>query len=639
MTQNAEALLERNLTFLLQNFPQLLERIELLAPTQTQQERDSTGRIVNIRLDAGHLLYPEGEAAITEQVQSFLADPTRFVFADTTHINNLPDSIQRRLGNREWPLSAGPSADTGILIVVGLGLGLHLPALMTALKPRYLVVIEPVADFFAHSLHVVDWERIAAALRQRGGGLALVPGTDPRATFCDLTLHLTNDEWIGQIDGSYIYVHYQSEDIAAIIAGLPALLMQHGTSKGFLADERLMMRNTLTNILTYPVRTLSVPPQQELSVPVFLVGSGPSLDTALPVIKANLDRAVIVSCGTTLSLLLKNGITPHVQVEIENLPLVYDLMATLAVTYDLSPIHLIASTTVDPRVPALFGDVTFFVREGGCARQVVQSVAMLPLAEPNVVNAAFASLSILGGREYFLFGLDLGRPIDAAHHAKGSVYDNVLAHLDEEIGQAFVLTAPGNFGGTVSTSLYLDAARAAVEFLQAYLKCRIYNCSNGVAIDGAQPMRLERVKLGKTTVNPKAVLEDALAKLPVHGRELVEGLEFRHAAQRAHGLVELFADGFHGSTTTGVAGLADRGVDLLSRLSNPEAGLFKDSLWSILRAIGAFAYRLDDAEVRRVFLEEAEGEVSAAAVEFAQCITAILDELQAILDTAGPLSS
>lgn len=635
MTPDTDALLQRNLMFLASDFPHLFQRQELLIPSETVQERDSTGRVVNIRLDADHLLYPEGETAIVRQVQSYLADPTRFIFQDAQHVNTLPERTRQWLGRLELPLSGVPSVDTGILFVVGLGMGLHLPALLTSLKPRIMVVMEPVADFFAHSLHVVDWEEIANTLRQRGGGLALIPGVDPRATLQDLREHFADDRWIGQVDGSYVYVHYQSDAIAAITEGLVPLLVQCGTSKGFVADERLMMRNTLTNLLTCPARTVSVSPQQELATPVFLVGAGPSLDEALPLIKAYRDRAIVVSCGTTLSLLLKNGITPHVQIELENTPLVYDLTAALAETYDLRPIHLIATSTVDPRVPALFDDVAFFVREGGCASLVAQTLQPLPAGEPNVVNAAFSALCLLGFREFYLFGIDLGRSANGAHHAQGAVYYNVLADLDERIEQEFILTAPGNFGGTVMTSLRLEAARTGLELLQAVVKTRLYNCSKGVAIDGARPLRPKNVKLAKAGEDPAAVLSDALATLPAHGPgDLVAGLDFRQASQRAHALADLFADAFHGSTTTGVNGLVDRGADVLAQVSNPEAALIKDSLWSVLRLVAFIAHRLENDEIRQAFLSDAEGEITATALEFAQSAAAILEELQSLIRTA-----
>jgi hypothetical protein len=632
MTADANALLQSNLMFLAETLPEVLERPELLAAQESEAAFDELGRVVNVRLPGDRLLYPEGGAAVLRQVETYLADPTRFVFQDAEHVNTLPDRTREWLDRQELTLTVAPDSGTGILFVIGLGLGLHLPGLIAGLQPRFVVVIEPVPDFFAHSLHCVDWAGINADLQQRGGELKLIVDSDPLTALLGLRIICADLRWVSEVDGSYLYVHYQSEAVGTITDGLVPMLVQAGYSKGFVADERLMMVNTLTNLRTYSFHGLTAPPGGEPAMPVFIIGAGPSLDEALPTIKAYQDRALIVSCGTTLSLLLKNGIRPHVQVELENTPLVYQLTAALAEQHDLRSIHLIATTTVDPRVPGLFGDASLFVREGGCASQVAKSLRPLAAAEPNVVNAAFAALCLLGFRHFYLFGIDLGRHADKPHHAKNAVYYNVLSNLDERIEREFVLSMPGNFGGTVMTSLRLEAAKAGMELLQAVLETRLFNCSDGIAITGAAPLRPKAVKLPRAKTPPAAVLRQALAALPAYAPgQLTAGLDFTAAAQRARHLAERLATAFQGSSDGDSRRLVDRTEALLASQGNPEAAILTGSLWSVVRLMDFLAKRIEDPAARRAFLQQAEQEAAAAAVELAEATAAVLDECQACI--------
>ena len=52
-------------------------------------------------------------------------------------------------------------------------------------------------------------------------------------------------------------------------------------------------------------------------VPVFIIGNGPSLDTAIEKIKKCESDAIIMSCGTAITALHKHGIVPDFHFEVE----------------------------------------------------------------------------------------------------------------------------------------------------------------------------------------------------------------------------------------------------------------------------------------------------------------------------------
>lgn len=55
-------------------------------------------------------------------------------------------------------LLAVPPADrTGLLVVIGIGLGLHIPDLIRTVSPRHVVLVEPIEEFAVHSMQALDW--------------------------------------------------------------------------------------------------------------------------------------------------------------------------------------------------------------------------------------------------------------------------------------------------------------------------------------------------------------------------------------------------------------------------------------------------------------------------------------------------
>ena len=97
-------------------------------------------------------------------------------------------------------------------------------------------------------------------------------------------------------------------------------------------------------------------------IPAFIVGSAPSLDESIDVIKRYKDRAIIISCGTALGVLLGNGITPDFHVEMENTPEILDVIAYQSKTYDISPVRLVASYTVAPKIADHFSTAIYYLR-------------------------------------------------------------------------------------------------------------------------------------------------------------------------------------------------------------------------------------------------------------------------------------
>jgi hypothetical protein len=99
----------------------------------------------------------------------------------------------------------------------------------------------------------------------------------------------------------------------------------------------------------------------------------------------------------------------------------------------------------------------------------------------------------------YLFGVDLGYKDPERHHSKDTAYFN---ELKEKVNHKKFNTnrrVDGNFGDKVYVNHVFDWARTSMEYAlrrrESDSVC--YNCSDGVKIEGAEPLRIEDINLDK----------------------------------------------------------------------------------------------------------------------------------------------
>ncbi|MCG8510307.1 MAG: DUF115 domain-containing protein, partial [Rhodospirillales bacterium] len=317
-------------------------------------------------------------------------------------------------------------------------------------------------------------------------------------------------------------------------------------SSGFFEDEILMMQNTYQNLRQWPFHLIDRHPRIEQHYPMFVVGSGPSLDRDLPFIKKWRDRAIIFSCGTSLGILLKNGIRPDLHVENENtLPLVKNLEG-FRDKYGLHDIRLVSTTTLQAKASRLFDRRWFYYRAPLSSSKLLSGgTEPLPYADPLVANSACAVSAYLGFQNIYLFGVDCGRHITGEHHAKDAIYyqDEFEIDPNDRPDVGFEREVPGNFGGKMLTSWSLDLSRRSLTALMQARGLTIINCSDGARIDGTRPKVSAAIKLDSEPNRQEAVLSSIEEKLQAYdGGEMLENIDLRPHADACDVFVEKFTE-------------------------------------------------------------------------------------------------
>lgn len=393
-----------------------------------------------------------------------------------------------RATEEEIVFQGGPVWDGHVTVVaLGLGLGLHILPLVEKTRCHNLIIVEPNPDFIYHSLSCLDWHALIEHFRKDRRFLAIFPFAEPQYLASELR-HIVRCSGPAFLDGLKFIQAYENSQISEAMNMMRSDAQLLSIGLGFLADEFDMLRNSHGNLRKGGVR-LFAQQDRRLGMPAFIMGSGPSIDRDLDVIRANQDRALIVTCGTALRIALANGIVPDFHVELENVPEVYDVvLQRLAQRYDFSPITLVASTTVDPRVPSLFKKTAFFFRAGLSSYEQFchDDRHNLRYPMPTVANSGVSLALELGAREVYLFGIDLGARDPKNHHAKDSPY---MAGEANFINTEIDVPVPANFGGICYTERVYQWSRSLLEeCFQFWRQGRtFYNCADGIRIPGTLP--------------------------------------------------------------------------------------------------------------------------------------------------------
>ncbi len=528
-------------------FPKVVACIEQGSPV-TSSVVFENGAAVDIRVD-GRLIYGGDARRFAEgQVDAFINKPIRF-FVQRLDLSGIITGVGKRLIARiekglrtdEFGECTGqPTGNPTFLIVFGVGLGHHLRDLVAQTQARWVIIVEPLVEFFEHSFHVVDWSEIASGIEAKGGSIQIITETEPGKVVRGICA-IVQEKGIPYADGSWVFTHYPFWAFTEARNRLHEAVEFAFINRGFYEDELVMMRNAVENCTTHDSWLMESRPRLCRPETAAIVAAGPSLDESIETLHRIRDRVVLFSAGTALRALLRNNIIPDFHCELENVAAVVDALAETAKFGDLSKITLIASTTVHPRVPPMFGDTIFFFRDSvSPTRILARKHREIYGTSPTCANLALTVAGEMGFMDCALFGTDCGVRRGSARHAKGTVYSDVekFEMLDKSAGHGVEIE--GNFGGKVRTDLIYDACRVMLGYTIGYLGLKARNCSDGALIEHAKPCVPEALQIATPIVDRAGVvaaLEASMERYPAGG--IIEQADLELMRQNAK---ELFAD-------------------------------------------------------------------------------------------------
>ncbi|MCE2571546.1 motility associated factor glycosyltransferase family protein [Motilimonas eburnea] len=458
-------------------------------------------------------------------------------FLHYEYLNKLVELQNREL---EFAESFFPES-LGLMICFGLGTGFYLENLISNHQVNRLYIYEPNHDFFYASLHLIDWKSILEKLDEMGSSLHFCLGANEQAFFADLTKELTYKGGY-DIGKSYLYKHYDSDVINKACEVYKQRSYELAFGFGFFDDGLIATAHHYYNLKDIPVIEDKPAFQNNANIPVFLCGNGPSLDKNIALIKAQQSKAIVISCGTAIDSLLKNGIVPDMHVEQERTWQVTERLLTVDPKV-LKEMVLLSMNTVSPEAFALFDRKIMGLKLNEPPTSLTYSMSEeakkmkgILYCNPTVANTALCIVEALGFKNIYFIGIDLGFP-NGQHHSIDSVYyengeDRKVFHQKSQDK----IEVKGNFGGTVRSSYIFGFSLKALERVIAdNVSLNCFNLSDGALIEGAKPLEPHELVLSGTELDKGKVINstleyyqfDASAFATMFKEKLVE-LDFCH---------------------------------------------------------------------------------------------------------------
>jgi hypothetical protein len=438
-----------------------------------------------------------------------------------------------------------------LLVFTGVGLGFHIERILQKCKVGNLIIFEHSLDRFLTSLYTIDWENIYQQFTNNEHGtiqLILSYGSldnnHKAAIWNELVQYCPHFPF-----STIFYNHLMDTKNQDIIQKIQTDVPVYTNQWGHFDDEINQYNNARHNLLNNS--KLFTPSQFAANnhIPVIIIGGGPSLDDRIEIIRKYRDKALIISCGTSIGTLYRYGLKPHIHVELESDLITYEALSKSTDEEFRKNILLIGAAQLNPLALNLFPQRCIFFKDSSALgklflrnrNDVVSNVT------PTCTNAGVALAIKLGFNNIFLAGLDFGFIDKDKHHAQGSIYyKNDVSKLIEksnDFAETDVIETTSVHGQKMWTKpMYFTAKRRVEETIRYYFQKgkKVYNCSNGANINNAPWTSNERMEMLLEKTQANASPEDLVKGI----QEFCSIIDSRIIDQKSNELIAVIEEVF-----------------------------------------------------------------------------------------------
>ncbi len=391
-----------------------------------------------------------------------------------------------------------------LIVFMGVGLGYHIVELLKQKDVHHAIIAESDFDHFAASLYCVDWSDVFEHFDDKAGRvLTFVFEQDKNLLPDAVWKQLIEYRPIFPLT-TLFYNHHSNTFYWEVIKQINESLIVAVTGFGDYDDEINQLNHALHNLqLRIPVLPIF---KTAFKGRVAVVGSGPSLDLRIDELRKLQASTTIISCGTSLKVLYRHGIKPDIHVETESDKLTSTVLDYINDDEWIAGIFLVGLAQLSPRVFEKFNNKALAFRTAGSVGKIFGQLGpQLEYTAPTVVNGAFSLATHYNVAEIFLFGVDFGFYSIDKHHASGTIYSESVEegyikecanYQEEKIFQTKSVT-----GEDIYTDRILFSAKRALESriaLTDNVLCKVYNCSDGVVINGTEHVPLKNSLISST---------------------------------------------------------------------------------------------------------------------------------------------
>ncbi len=493
---------EKNLRYFKQKYPNLYNVVKKIKPRKVKLEKTPYGYDIYLNFSKRFFYGQDINTFIENQFKtSFKIVPDKSIgkIQDTRnsfHLKLLEEIDNIFFSNKHFtPNKFKLDKQIPFLFLLGIGLGKPLEKILEKFEIKNLFIFEPEVEVFILSLYTFPYYKYFEKIY---GNIHFCFSSKFDVFEKDVEIFLYKDLLNTQI----ISIYNHLPQIPLFKAAENYIILQNMKMKrgwGFYDDEKLGLENAKENLnKNIPYLSIQKVKEDIKNYPVFICGSGPSLDEALPLIKKYQDKALIISCGTAIDVLRKNNIKIDFHFELER-----DETKVKALTFlneEKYNFPLIGPEVLYPKTFEIFKESYMFPREEFCGYYMYRpKVKPFENSTPSVVNTAVSFFLNVGFKNLYLFGVDLGFVDKEKHHSKDTIYFKGFKPNIEEI-----FPFKGNFRKQVYTTNFFNWCRFSLENLISKFKdAKVFNTSDGVYIQGTTPLKLENFERFFTSLSLK----------------------------------------------------------------------------------------------------------------------------------------
>ena len=412
-------------------------------------------------------------------------------------------------------------SDSGIVplfFLIGVGLGYQLWELYKQIEIYNLTIIEPDKDVFFASLHTFNWEKLLNKIYSDKNKLTIILENSPY-TIGRKFIECFIFQGFYALGAHFIYLTRESSNNHQIIEELRKSFVLLPASYGFFDDRLFGASHAVCHFIQkkHFVNTVEMKTEYR-NHPVFIVGSGPSLDKDIPFLRKYQDKALIIACGTAIDVLYHAGVHPDFYANTERTPATIQALRVIPDRSFFKDIILLCAHVCHPCVVEQFDHTAIFSKndEDFCVflsnNLKLKKIKPIVRMNPLVGNMGLSGALTLGFRNIFLFGIDCGKKMTfESNHSEYTTLYKQRGYSDNNSFYNSTFVVPGNFSGECGCN---DVFYKSILSMQITLKefqsdenFRCVNCSDGAYIEGAKPTRsieLENVFSHSPDIDKKA---------------------------------------------------------------------------------------------------------------------------------------
>ncbi|WP_276353597.1 6-hydroxymethylpterin diphosphokinase MptE-like protein [Cohnella caldifontis] len=408
------------------------------------------------------------------------------------NVRSLYSKYDPELECRRWAESqSGTLEGAGDVLLLGVGLGYHALALISAYPDKRIFLYEPDLEMLLAAVHTVD---IRPLLRSKQVSMFAVGSEESVKTELLLEIYKFATGRLAIAATPHV-TRNDLEELKQWESLVPEMARTYASDVGTIAHhQQVWIENVFRNL----PKNLKTPTFYPLKgafqgVPVVIAGSGPSLELEAERLRALQDHVLIIAAGTAAAGLQHLGIQPHLVVTMD--PGEPNRIAFEHL--DLKDCPLLYITTVKHEVVQDENDP--YLMHGYFTMDVLSHYLMelrqengVLLSTATVTGTAVQLAAHMGCTEITFIGQDFSYP-------QGKSYSSGVGHISMDEQKKNVsaadLETPNVSGGMNRTNLSMLNLKEDVErLIKAFPWISFYNASPvGAVIEQTELRSLDQV--------------------------------------------------------------------------------------------------------------------------------------------------